>query len=89
MSFGLTDDQTIFIDLIKHVQTLIRSVHDSIYRCFVCSRLKAEQEDHSRTVLRVLQKRKLYAKFFKYEFWLNYVPFLGRIISYKGMGIDS
>ncbi|XP_070049856.1 uncharacterized protein [Nicotiana tomentosiformis] len=42
---------------------------------------EAKQEDHLRTVLRVLQERKLFAKSSKCEFWLNSVAFLGHIIS--------
>ncbi|XP_070017940.1 uncharacterized mitochondrial protein AtMg00860-like [Nicotiana sylvestris] len=41
------------------------------------------------TVLRVLQERKLYAKFSKYEFRLNSVTSLGHIISGEGILVDT
>jgi hypothetical protein len=31
----------------------------------------------------------LYAKFSKYEFWINKVPFLGHMISPEGITMDS
>ncbi|XP_070025884.1 uncharacterized protein [Nicotiana sylvestris] len=49
----------------------------------------AEHADHLPTVLRVLQKGKLYAKFSKCEFWLNYVFFLRHIISGEGIRVDT
>ncbi|XP_070030956.1 uncharacterized protein [Nicotiana tomentosiformis] len=50
---------------------------------------EAEHADHLHTVLRVLQERRLYAKFSKCEFWLNYVAFLGHIISDEGICVDT
>ncbi|XP_070042926.1 uncharacterized protein [Nicotiana tomentosiformis] len=50
---------------------------------------EAEHADHLRTVLRVLQKGKLYAKFSKCEFWLNSVAFLGHIISSEVIRVDT
>ncbi|XP_070023082.1 uncharacterized protein [Nicotiana sylvestris] len=44
---------------------------------------------HLRMVLRVLQERKLFAKFSKCEFWLNPVNFLGHIISEEGIQVDT
>ncbi|XP_070022085.1 uncharacterized protein [Nicotiana sylvestris] len=41
---------------------------------------EAEHADQLRTVLRVLQEGKLYAKNFKCEFWLNFVAFVGHIV---------
>ncbi|XP_070032284.1 uncharacterized protein [Nicotiana tomentosiformis] len=49
----------------------------------VYSRLEVEHVVHFHIVLRVLQERKLYAKFSKCEFLLNSVAFLGHIISGK------
>ncbi|WMV19455.1 hypothetical protein MTR67_012840 [Solanum verrucosum] len=31
---------------------------------------------------------KLYAKFLKYEFWLEYVEFLGHVVSNEGIWVD-
>jgi hypothetical protein len=39
-------------------------------------------------VLEKLRKHKLYAKFSKYEFWLDTVSFLGHVISKEGIKMD-
>nr|GFC38201.1 retrotransposon protein, putative, Ty3-gypsy subclass [Tanacetum cinerariifolium] len=41
-----------------------------------------------RTVLQTLRQEKLYAKFFKCEFWLSSVAFLGHIVSAEGITMD-
>ncbi|XP_070050006.1 uncharacterized protein [Nicotiana tomentosiformis] len=51
--------------------------------------MEAEHADHLCIVLRVLTKRKLYAKFSKYEFSLNFVAFLGHIISSEVIRVDT
>ena len=43
---------------------------------------------HLRIVLQTLKDRKLYAKFFKCEFWLNEEVFLGHVISEAGIFMD-
>ncbi|KAF3659410.1 putative Retrotransposon protein [Capsicum annuum] len=46
------------------------------------------EEDHAnylRTVLQTLKDHELYAKFFKCEFWLSAIAFLGHIISDEGI----
>ncbi|XP_070013727.1 uncharacterized protein [Nicotiana sylvestris] len=53
-------------------------------RPMVYSRQKTEHADHLSTVLRVLKKGKLYAKFSKCKFWLSSLAFVGHIISSKG-----
>ena len=40
---------------------------------------------HLQIVLQTLRDRELYAKFFKYEFWLNKVVFLGYVIFGAGI----
>ncbi|KAL0537317.1 hypothetical protein IC582_026294 [Cucumis melo] len=47
-----------------------------------------EYEDHLHQVLGTLRANKLYAKFFKCEFWLKKVSFLGHVVSSKGVSID-
>ena len=39
-------------------------------------------------VLETLKKHKLYAKLKKYEFWLEKVHFLGRMVSQEGISVD-
>jgi len=91
MSFGLTNAPAVFMDLMNRVfrpfldQFMIVFIDDIL----VYSHSEAEHADHLRTVLRALQKGKLYAKFFKCEFWLNSVAFLGHIISGEGIRVDT
>lgn len=55
----------------------------------VYSRTRKDHERHLRTILGVLREKALYAKFNKYEFWLDIVIFLGYIISSNGLLVDS
>nr|GFD30706.1 retrotransposon protein, putative, Ty3-gypsy subclass [Tanacetum cinerariifolium] len=54
----------------------------------VYSKAEEEHEQHLRIVLEILRQNKLYAKFSKYEFWLQQVAFLGHIISADGITMD-
>nr|GFC73581.1 putative reverse transcriptase domain-containing protein [Tanacetum cinerariifolium] len=47
----------------------------------IYSKNKEEHEEHLRFILELLQKEKLYAKFSKCEFWLDFVKFLGHMIN--------
>nr|GEV09030.1 putative reverse transcriptase domain-containing protein [Tanacetum cinerariifolium] len=49
---------------------------------------KKEHEEHLRIILELLQKEKLYAKFSKCEFWLDFVKFLGHVINSQGVHVD-
>ena len=90
MSFGLTNTPTAFMDLINHV---FRPYLDSFVIVFIDDilvylRSKEEHEQHLRTILRTLRDHKLYAKFSKYEFCLEFVAFLGHIVSKDGIMVD-
>ncbi|XP_075103718.1 uncharacterized protein LOC142178287 [Nicotiana tabacum] len=54
----------------------------------VYSRSQGEHENHLRIVLQTLREHRLYAKFSKYEFWLDSVAFLGHVISKDGIMVD-
>jgi len=54
----------------------------------IYSKNEAEHEQHLRIVLQRLRDHKLYAKFSKYEFWLDTVKFLDHTISSKGISVD-
>jgi len=91
MSFGLTNAPAVFMDLMNH---MFRPFLDLFIIVFIDDRLvysrsEDEHTDHLHIVLRVLQERKLYAKFSKCEFWLNSVTFLGHIISGEGILVDT
>ncbi|GKD47238.1 putative reverse transcriptase domain-containing protein [Tanacetum coccineum] len=49
---------------------------------------KKEHEEHLKAILELLKKEELYAKFFKCEFWLPKVQFLGHVIDSQGIHVD-
>ncbi|GJU50815.1 putative reverse transcriptase domain-containing protein [Tanacetum coccineum] len=54
----------------------------------IYSRDEKEHEEHSKTILELLKKEELYAKFSKCEFWIHTVKFLGHVIDSSGIHID-
>ncbi|GKC29229.1 hypothetical protein Tco_1036523, partial [Tanacetum coccineum] len=50
---------------------------------------KEDHEVHLKLVLEPLKKEKLFAKFSKYEFWLQEVRFLGHVVSSNDIHVDS
>ncbi|GJY70231.1 putative reverse transcriptase domain-containing protein [Tanacetum coccineum] len=73
MPFGLTNAPTVFMDLMNRVCKLYlgRFVIVFIDDILAYSKSKEEREVHLKLVLESLRKEKLYAKFSKYEFWLE------------------
>ncbi|GJX58515.1 putative reverse transcriptase domain-containing protein [Tanacetum coccineum] len=47
-----------------------------------------DHEVHMQTILDLLKKEKLYAKFSKCEFWLQEVQFLGHVVNRDGIHVD-
>ncbi|WMV13769.1 hypothetical protein MTR67_007154 [Solanum verrucosum] len=87
MSFGLTNAPAVFMSLINGV---FKTFLDSFVIVFiddilVYSKSEEEHSNHLHTVLGVLGKQKLYAKFSKCEFWLKSVAFLGHVVSKEGV----
>ncbi|KAL0537309.1 hypothetical protein IC582_026286 [Cucumis melo] len=83
MSFDLTNAPAVFMDLMNRVfkdflDTFVIVFIDDI---LVYSKTEVEHEDHLHQVLGTLRANKLYAKFFKCEFWLKKVSFLGHVVS--------
>ncbi|GKE52418.1 putative reverse transcriptase domain-containing protein [Tanacetum coccineum] len=91
MPFGLTNAPAVFIDLMNHVCKLYldKFVIVSIDDILIYSRNKKEHTNHLRIILELLKKDKLYAKFFKCDFWINIVQFLGQVIDSQGIHVDS
>ncbi|GKC76693.1 reverse transcriptase domain-containing protein [Tanacetum coccineum] len=54
----------------------------------IYSKSKEEHEEHLKIMLGLLKKEKVYAKFSKCDFWLDYVQFLGHVIDSKGVYVD-
>lgn len=82
MSFGLTNAPAAFIDMMNRVfkQYLDKFVVVFIDDIQVYSKTPEDHVERLRFVLETLRKEKLYAKFTKYEFWLERVQFLGHVI---------
>ncbi|GKD78981.1 putative reverse transcriptase domain-containing protein, partial [Tanacetum coccineum] len=82
MSFGLTNTPAVFMDLMNRVckPYLDKFVIVFIDYILVYSKDKEEHGKHLKTILEVLKKERLYAKFSKCDFWLDSVQFLGHVI---------
>nr|GEW17046.1 putative reverse transcriptase domain-containing protein [Tanacetum cinerariifolium] len=90
MSFGLTNASAVFMDLINRVckpylDKFVIVFFDDI---LIYSKNKEDHEEHLKTILELLKNEKLYAKFSKCDFWLEYVHFLGYVIDSDGVHID-
>ncbi|GKA76463.1 putative reverse transcriptase domain-containing protein [Tanacetum coccineum] len=55
----------------------------------IYSKNKEEHEEHHKLILELLKKEELYAKFYKCEFWIPKVQFLGHVIDRKGIHVDT
>ncbi|GJY40110.1 putative nucleotidyltransferase, ribonuclease H [Tanacetum coccineum] len=90
MPFGLTNAPAIFMDLMNRVckPYLDKFVIVFIGDIFIYSKMKEDHENHLRLMLDLLRKSKLYAKFSKYEFWLQEEHFLGHVVNHDGIHMD-
>ena len=91
MSFGLTNSPTTFMDLMnkffkQYVDLFVIFFIDDI---LIYSRSEEEHASHLRVVLRTLKDHKLFAKFSKCEFWLQFVAFLVHIASSERIRLYS
>ena len=90
MPFRLTNAPTVFMDLMNRVcrPMLDRSVIVFIDDILVYSRSREQHEEHLREILGVLRLERLYAKFYKCEFWSREVQFLGHLVNQNGILVD-
>nr|GEZ69758.1 putative reverse transcriptase domain-containing protein [Tanacetum cinerariifolium] len=90
MPFGLTNALAVFMDLMNRVcrpyldKFLIIFIDDIL----IYSKSKEEHVVHLKLILDLLKKEKLYGKFFKCEFWLQEVHFLGHVVNSEGIHVD-
>lgn len=90
ISFGLSNAPAAFMDLMNKV---FRQYIDMFKIMFiddilVYSRDEEEHANHLRINLQMIKDNELYAKFWKCEFWLKLVAFLGHIISGDDIRVD-
>nr|GEU94010.1 putative reverse transcriptase domain-containing protein [Tanacetum cinerariifolium] len=90
MLFGLTNAPAVFMDLMNRVckPYLDKFVIVFIDDILIYLKNKLEHEEHLKLILELLKKEQLYAKFFKCEFWIPKVQFLGHVIDSQGIHVD-
>jgi hypothetical protein len=90
MSFGLTNASAHFMYLMNSVfmPKLDRFVVVFIDDILIYSKTNEEHAEHLCIVLSHLREHQLYAKFSKYEFSLDDVPFHGHVLSTERVAVD-
>nr|GEW00494.1 putative reverse transcriptase domain-containing protein [Tanacetum cinerariifolium] len=90
MPFGLTNAPVVFMDLMNQVckPYLDKFVIMFIDDILVYSIDVEEHEKHLKIILELLKKERLYAKFSKYDFWLDSIQFLSHVIDRSGVHVD-
>ncbi|GJY17632.1 putative reverse transcriptase domain-containing protein [Tanacetum coccineum] len=90
MPFGLTNAPAVFMDLMNRVckPYLDKFVIVFLGDILIYLKSKENHEVHLRLVLELIKKECVFAKFSKYEFWLQEVHFLGHVINRNGIQVD-
>nr|GEX67557.1 retrotransposon protein, putative, Ty3-gypsy subclass [Tanacetum cinerariifolium] len=90
MPFGLTNTPAVFMDLMNRVckpylNKLIIVFIDDI---LVYPQDVEEHDKHLNIILELRKKEILYAKFSKFDFWLDSAQFLGHVIDHSDVHVD-
>jgi hypothetical protein len=90
MSFGLTNAPAYFMYLMNLVfmPELDKFIVVFIDGILIYSKNEEDHAKHLHIVLQRLRDHQLYAKFSKFEFWLDSVNFLGHTTSSEGIAVD-
>ena len=90
MSFGLTNDLAVFINLMNRVseEYLNKFVIVFIDDILVYSRTMEEHELRLKMVIEKLRDKERYSKFLKCEFLLRKIAFLGHVLSEERIFVD-
>src|SRR5579884_52931 len=88
--FGLTNAPAIFMMLINNIfhDYLDKFVIIYLDDILIYSKTKKEHIQYLQTVLEILHKHKLYAKWKKYDIIQQYIEYLGHFISADGISVD-
>ncbi|GJR64091.1 putative reverse transcriptase domain-containing protein [Tanacetum coccineum] len=88
ISLAPSDDAKICSEADARVTRLDKFVIVFIDDILIYSKTKEDHEVRLGSVLELLRKEKLYAKFSKSEFWVQEVHFLGHIVNQNGIHVD-
>ena len=85
MSFGLTNAPATFCCLMNSIfmEYLDKFIMVYLDDILIYSKNKEDHVEHLRLVLTKLREHRLYAKFYKCEFWLPEVTYLGQVNLWK------
>ncbi|GJZ59479.1 putative reverse transcriptase domain-containing protein [Tanacetum coccineum] len=81
-------DDLLGLPHVREVEFRIDLDSRRIVSCLDLHKSEEEHEVHLKTILDLLKKEKLYAKFSKCEFWLQEVQFLGHVVNRDGIHVD-
>nr|GEY25790.1 putative reverse transcriptase domain-containing protein [Tanacetum cinerariifolium] len=90
MSFGLTNIQAIFMDLMIRVckPYLDKFIIVFIDDILIYFKRKEEHAEHLKLILELFKKEELYEMFSKCDFWLSMIQFLGHVIDSEAIHMD-